>query len=54
MGRNIVKLASFKQMNDFLFKFAYEIKEGIITVQGDSSNISFMNKASLEMLSIVT
>ena len=36
MGRNILTLAHLQHLNQYLLKFAYNIKEGIVTVQNDT------------------
>ena len=49
-GRNTLLHGSYQHLNRYLFKFMYNLKEGIVTYHNNSRQVNFMNKSALDML----
>ena len=52
MGRFMLILGNLQYLTNYHFKFAYNLKEGIVTMhgEGDSRKLSYINKSALRML----
>ena len=49
-GRNTLIFGQYQHLNRYMFKFMYNLKEGIVTYHSNSKQVSFMNKSALNML----